>query len=153
MIFSDIQLCVRLNSFFLVVYLDVAEMNRNTVERKYSSQFPDHQPSLLSRSSTASLSQPARRRMDTTDQQAIAGMRSPDTTLTSWESSASIGSRTVEEKAEDELFDKIEDCLSDLMRDPSPHHLPCRVFQWPLPGDSSRMLNAVIIISPSIPEH
>lgn len=71
----------------------------------------------------------------------------PGATLTSSPSSISIGSRTAEEKAEDEVFDKIEDLLGDLMRAPSSRHLPCRVFQWPLPDDPSRVLNAVIVIS------
>ena len=85
------------------------------------------------------------------DQQDVDGMQSPAAALTPSQSSTSIGSRTAEEKAEDELFDKIEDLLGDMMRNPTPHHLPCRVFQWPLPDDPSRVLTAMIVISPTIP--
>lgn len=84
------------------------------------------------------------------DQQDVDGMRSPAASMTSSQSSTSIGSRTEEEKAEDELFDQIEDLLGDMMRNPSPQHLPCRVFQCLLPDDPSRVLTATIVIGPAI---
>lgn len=88
--------------------------------------------------------------MDTTTQQGTDEMQLSSTALQSSESSDSIGSRTAEEKAEDELFDKIEDLLGDVMHDPSSQHQACRVFQWPLPVNPSRVLTAVIVISPAI---
>ena len=124
------------------VHSDVLEMSWNRIEPNRSPQKHDYQPSLLPLPSTTSLSQ---------QQQQIIGEILPSaSTLRSCESSSSIGSRTAEEKAEDELFDKIEDHLGNLMQDPSSHHLPCRVFQWPMPGDPTRVVNAIIVIGPGI---
>ena len=84
------------------------------------------------------------------DEQGTDGMQLSSTALKSWESTTSIGSRTAEEKEEDEIFDKIEDLLGDLMNDPSAQHLPCRLFQWSLPGNPSRVLSAMVAIGQAI---
>ena len=126
-------------------------MNSNNIDLAYSPQSPDPQLTLLSRPSMASLDEQQQPpEMDTTTQQGTDEMQLSSTALKSSESSDSIGSRTAEEKVEDELFDKIEDLLGHAMHDPSSHHQACRVFQWPLPVNPSRVLTAVIVISPAI---
>ena len=80
-------------------------------------------------------------------------MQLSSTALKSWASTTSIGSRTAEEKEEDEIFDEVEDLLGNLMHDPSPRHLPCRVFQWSLPDNPSRVLSAVIVIGPAMQQN
>ena len=127
-------------------------MSRNPNEQKKRLYSPEYPFTLLSQTSTTTTGQ-QQASMMTFDQRGIDGMRSAGTTLTSSQSSTSIGSRTAEEKAEDEIFDKIEDHLGNLMHDPSPHHLPCRVFQWSFPGDPSRVVSAVIVISPATPRN
>ena len=127
-------------------------MSRNSNEQTKRLYSPEYPFTPLSQTSTTTIGQ-QQASMMTFDQRGIDGMRLAGTTLTSSQSSASIGSRTAEEKAEDELFDKIEDHLGSLMHDPPSHHLPCRVFQWPFPGDPSRVVNAVIVISPATPRN
>jgi hypothetical protein len=62
-------------------------------------------------------------------------------------SSISIDSTSPEERAADQVFDKIEDLLCEFSREPSRHHLHCRVLRWSLDDDLSRIFTAVVVIN------
>ena len=91
---------------------------------------------------------PARPSTLSLDEQGLETMASSDGMLSACESFESVDSRTTEEKSVDEFFDNIEDLLSAFMSDASRHHLHCRFFHWSMPGDPTRMLDAVIVIHP-----
>ena len=68
--------------------------------------------------------------------------------LSSWNSTTSVDSRTTQERATDELFDKIEDLISEYLRDPQRHHFDYRVIRCSLGGDPQRLFHAVVVINP-----
>lgn len=84
------------------------------------------------------------------DGQDLEAMPSPIADLRSCESFESVDSRTAEEKSEDAFFDKLEDLMADFMSDATQHRLHCRFLQWPMPGDPTRVMDAVIVIHPPI---
>ena len=68
--------------------------------------------------------------------------------LHSSDSSISFGSTSPEDRRADKVFDKIEDLLCEMMRDPVQHHLHCRVLRWGLEEDPSKVFTAVVIVNP-----
>lgn len=57
-------------------------------------------------------------------------------------------STSTDVRTEDQLFDKIEDIISDYMLESSRHYLQCRVLRWSPDDDLSRVFTAVVVINP-----
>lgn len=91
---------------------------------------------------------PARPSTLSLDVQDLGTMPSPMAGSRSCESFDSVDSRTAEEKSEDDLFDQLEDLMANFMSDASRHRLYCRFLQWPIPGDPTRVMDAIIVIHP-----
>ena len=114
-------------------------MNCDEIEAQHHSEDPDQQLKLPSRPSMLNL-----------DAQDLDAMPLPSPGLPSSESFESVDSRTAEEKSEDAFYDKLENLMCDFMSDSSRHRLHCRFLQWPMPGDSTRVLDAIVVIHPPI---
>ena len=84
------------------------------------------------------------------DGQDLDTMPSPMAGSRSCESFESVDSRTADEKSEDAFYDKLEDLICDFMSDPSRHHVHCRFLQWSMPGDPTRVMDAMVVIHPPI---
>lgn len=87
---------------------------------------------------------------DESDSSSIQTISSQPISISSWTSSTSIGSTSTDVRVADKVFDQIEDLLSDFMRDPSQHHLHCRVLRWSPEDDASRIIHAVIVVNPPV---
>jgi hypothetical protein len=83
-----------------------------------------------------------------TDLEELEAKPTADHGLRSSESFESIDSRTTEERSEDEFFDKLEDLMATFMIDANHHHLHCRFLRWSMPGDPTRVMDAVVVIHP-----
>lgn len=68
--------------------------------------------------------------------------------LTAWNSCGSFGSTAPEERRADKVFDQIEDMLREMMRDHEQHRLHCRVLQWNLEEEPTKVFNAVVVVNP-----
>ena len=84
------------------------------------------------------------------DGQDLDTMPPPMAGSRSCESFESVDSRTAEEKSEDAFYDKLENLMCDFMSDSSRHHVHCRFLQWPMPGDPTRVMDAIVVIHPPI---
>lgn len=73
--------------------------------------------------------------------------------LIKWDSMSSFGSTAPDVRRADQVFDHIEDLLTEMMIDPEQRRCHCRVLEGHLDQEQPpKVFTAVIVVAPPIPK-